>query len=283
MDAQLYNLKLIFIPVSIFIILYSLRHDEKFLYRFFATFIPALTLLFLSMDTSKSVFPISILIALTSIINLTGTIKSLKMLIVFISGLYLSLLLNSESVFSLNPVVKSITLLLIYAKKYLLFGIPVFLIWDLITTQIAVKSSLFFDAAVVFIITLYIYSKNEKFWVLSLLGFIFYNTVGFFNSIKEERIVKMKELKIEKEAVLVAKVDPLEILKTKCFACHSFDKRVVGPPFNVVVKKYSNVEDLASFIHSPRKIDPQYPPMPNQGLTKEESIKVAELLMSEVR
>lgn len=71
-----------------------------------------------------------------------------------------------------------------------------------------------------------------------------------------------------------------EIFTAKCSACHRFDSKLVGPPYNLVLKKYeNNREQLIKFILNPVKVDPQYPPMPSQGLIPPEAEAVADYIM----
>jgi cytochrome c len=73
------------------------------------------------------------------------------------------------------------------------------------------------------------------------------------------------------------------IYNQKCVACHRFDQRLVGPPYNESVPKYNgDVNKLAEFIYNPQKIDPAYPPMPNQGLKKKEATAMAQWLIEQV-
>jgi cytochrome c551/c552 len=59
-----------------------------------------------------------------------------------------------------------------------------------------------------------------------------------------------------------------KIYNERCTACHTFGKKVLGPPLNSVLPKYMDKqEELAAFLKKPRKIDPNYPAMPNPGLT----------------
>lgn len=72
-----------------------------------------------------------------------------------------------------------------------------------------------------------------------------------------------------------------EIYKGKCIACHAFDKKVVGPPYNQVLVKYEGkIDDLVKFILNPVKINPDYPAMPNQGVKPAEAKAVAEYILS---
>ncbi len=73
-----------------------------------------------------------------------------------------------------------------------------------------------------------------------------------------------------------------EIYNTKCVACHRFDSRVVGPPYNSVLPKYEGkLDELKKFILNPVKVNPDYIAMPNQGLKPHEAESVAMFLMKE--
>jgi cytochrome c551/c552 len=78
-------------------------------------------------------------------------------------------------------------------------------------------------------------------------------------------------------------VDPLlgeRIYKERCTACHVFDRKLVGPPYNDVLPKYGDrLDDLAGFIRNPQRVDSSYPPMPDQGLRRVEARAVAEYLL----
>lgn len=65
-----------------------------------------------------------------------------------------------------------------------------------------------------------------------------------------------------------------------CTACHSFDKKILGPPFNDVLPKYEGKKDeLIAFIKNPVKVDPNYTAMPNPGLTSIQVKAVVKFLM----
>ncbi len=65
-----------------------------------------------------------------------------------------------------------------------------------------------------------------------------------------------------------------------CSACHRFDSRLVGPPYNDVVPKYrGRIEALKSFIRNPVKRNPGYPAMPKLGLKEKEINAVAHFLL----
>jgi len=72
-----------------------------------------------------------------------------------------------------------------------------------------------------------------------------------------------------------------DIYNGKCIACHRFDSKLVGPPYNEVLPKYSDDhEALYQFILNPQKINPDYPAMPNQGLKPNEAKAVAEYILA---
>ena len=51
----------------------------------------------------------------------------------------------------------------------------------------------------------------------------------------------------------------------------------------VAVAKYNgDAQKLAEYIFNPQKIDPAYPPMPNQGLKKKEANAMAQWLINKV-
>lgn len=88
----------------------------------------------------------------------------------------------------------------------------------------------------------------------------------------------------EREARMQAatQVDGETIYKNICSACHMFDQRVVGPPYNDVLSKYTEDQSaLIEFILNPKKVNPDYPPMPNQGLNKVEAEAVAKFLLEQ--
>lgn len=70
-----------------------------------------------------------------------------------------------------------------------------------------------------------------------------------------------------------------ELFEQKCSVCHRFDQRVVGPPLNSVVPGYrSDPETLTAFLMQPVKRNPDYPAMPNLGLTADQAEAIADYL-----
>ena len=74
-----------------------------------------------------------------------------------------------------------------------------------------------------------------------------------------------------------------DIYNGKCSACHLFDQKKVGPPYSLVLPKYGGDKArLVAFVLNPVKIDPAYPPMPNQGLKPAEADSVVTYLLGRV-
>ncbi|KAF0151306.1 MAG: cytochrome c class I [Ignavibacteria bacterium] len=72
-----------------------------------------------------------------------------------------------------------------------------------------------------------------------------------------------------------------DIYNGRCIACHAFDKKLVGPPYNETLPKYDGKKDqLVKYILNPVKIDPEYPPMPNQGLKPKEAEAIADYILT---
>ena len=72
-----------------------------------------------------------------------------------------------------------------------------------------------------------------------------------------------------------------QIFNTKCIACHRFDQRLVGPAYKDVLPQFENDMDaLVSFILNPKKVNPDFPAMPNQALKPQEAKAVALYIMN---
>ena len=71
-----------------------------------------------------------------------------------------------------------------------------------------------------------------------------------------------------------------DIYNAKCSACHLFDQNKVGPAYQDVLPKYAGKKaQLIAFVLSPAKVDPAFPPMPNQGLKPAEADSIASYLL----
>lgn len=167
----------------------------------------------------------------------------------------------------------------------------------------AVTPTVFYYFIMVLVISLilgnYIYSmaKNSDtryatvifMMILLLVTFnILKDQAAFGNAIQTnlEEVNKVAE-EHEKEAknktLQTTGIDPQAIFNQKCSACHKFDVKLVGPAYQQTVPKYNgDVQKLAAYIFNPQKIDPAFPPMPNQGLKKKEANAMAQWLIDKV-
>lgn len=126
-------------------------------------------------------------------------------------------------------------------------------------------------------------------FILTLLLITFYivkDQVAFGNA-AHSNILNINKLASEHEKQTLAKVmqttgiDAEAIYSQKCIACHKFNQKLVGPPYELTVPKYNgDVQKLADYILNPQKIDPAFPPMPVQGLKKKEALAMAQWLIS---
>ena len=113
--------------------------------------------------------------------------------------------------------------------------------------------------------------------------------VAISNAVQEHAVSLATVAEKEREDLkaslgIVAKaMSGLDIYNAKCSACHMFDQKKVGPPYNDVITKYRGKKaELIAFIMNPTKVNPAYPNMPNQGLKPAEADSIATFLMEKV-
>ncbi|MEO8512586.1 MAG: c-type cytochrome [Ignavibacteria bacterium] len=169
--------------------------------------------------------------------------------------------------------------------------------------QISQSPTVFYYMVIVLIISLvagnFIYSmfKNSdtgSATVVFILVFVLVtfniikDQIAFGNAIHENTIEITKlaaeeEKEVKGRTMQTSGIDAQSIFNQKCSACHKFDQKLVGPPYQQTVPKYNgDVQKLADFIFNPQKIDPAFPPMPNQGLKKKEANAMAQWLIDKV-
>ncbi len=69
-----------------------------------------------------------------------------------------------------------------------------------------------------------------------------------------------------------------------CAACHAYDHDIVGPALNDVLSKYKGKEnELISYISNPKKVQKNFPEMPNPGLSPEQTKAVSTYVMEEYK
>ena len=191
--------------------------------------------------------------------------------------------------------------------------LPVFVLLDLVTLpEIALSAGVFATAAIVLFLslavclTLSLPSAKEgggpgariaTLYVLIFLAVLAHDHAAVGNAYGDRiAFLNMQARVVEAEH---AKEAPREepaaggktaaetgkaVFETNCAGCHQFDIRVVGPPLGEVVPKYGgDVEKLKGFIGNPKKVNPDYPSMPNLGLPEEEIDAVARYLIGRVK
>ncbi len=193
----------------------------------------------------------SIAIILTSLIILP--------LIILINNLLLPKTILSGSIFTYLV----IAIVLIFISYHLIYAITK-------TSNLKLSGQLFF--VVIFLV----------------LALVIKDQMAMSNSTKAHSLILsedfnkyLAELKGESTSTIKIRSGE-EIFTVVCSACHKFDEKLVGPPYNQVLTKYEGkMDDLIGFILNPVKVDPAYPPMPNQGLRREEAKNIAEYLMQQ--
>ncbi len=113
--------------------------------------------------------------------------------------------------------------------------------------------------------------------------------IAVSNATKEEAVKvamvydrETEELRTRLGVVMVS-LSGEDIYNAKCSACHLFDQKKIGPPYNTVIPKYAGKKDqLVAFILNPAKVDPAYPNMPNQGLKPGEADSIATFLLKKL-
>ena len=151
----------------------------------------------------------------------------------------------------------------------------IILLFSLILTYFSLKNNKVTLARLAFIVAIFSFSfffASET----SLLAVS--NKVQEFKIARDYIAYHQQRLELAGRKVEVA-VNGEEIYKAKCAACHLFETRLVGPPHKEVLKKYADrKEDMIKYILNPVKVDPNYPPMPNQGLKPNEAKAVVDYM-----
>lgn len=173
----------------------------------------------------------------------------------------------------------------------------------LVTPNVALSGSVFFYtglALISFLLIcnfLYAVIKNSE---MKYIGIAFYLMIFAFGLVimknqsafgtatyKNMQAISLKAEELEKQrkgkTVNVSGVNGEEIFTSICAACHKFDVKLVGPPYEQTVPTYNgDVKKLSAFILNPQKISADYPPMPNPGLKPREADAVAQYLIEKV-
>ncbi|MHB8579737.1 MAG: c-type cytochrome [Ignavibacteriaceae bacterium] len=182
--------------------------------------------------------------------------------------------------------------------------LPVFLLINLVTLPSnSLSGAVFFysSAALVLIFLsyhyLYVMIRNQDIKytlhvfitvIIIIITLVIKDQLAFVNANKIQTIemgAKYTEVmqKLTGEST-APKISGEDIYKNICSSCHSFDHKVVGPPYKQTLPKYKgNVDKLVAFILHPMQNNPGYPPMPNPGLKPAEARAVATYILNEVK
>lgn len=180
---------------------------------------------------------------------------------------------------------------------------PVLFVFNIMTMQKQVLSVLPFAfmliaAVLSFILIRMLYSNLKEnnynattvaFYIfIAIFGLFIFKEQSYFGIASKDHIHLLSEkyekvqVELASARVETADVNGMEVYKKKCAACHQFDEKLVGPPHKQVLIKYqSNKDALTKFILNPVKVDPEYPAMPNMGLTPREAKAVVEYMFEE--
>jgi cytochrome c len=71
-----------------------------------------------------------------------------------------------------------------------------------------------------------------------------------------------------------------DIYNGRCSACHLFDEKKIGPAYKDVIPKYGGDKArIMAFVMNPVKMNPAFPPMPNQGLKPAEADSIVSYIL----
>jgi len=188
--------------------------------------------------------------------------------------------------------------------------LPLLGFFYMVTTPILAMSTEVYTVAVAALIVLFIIfvllylvlaSSRPRFgrltFILLIVVFLLtgvWDQMTLVNATKEHSAMlttqaeaREAELALEREKLHAGKVKidlavGEQVFKDVCSVCHKMDERVVGPPLNSVLPKYTGkYDELVSYIQKPSKKDPEYPPMPVPPVSMSEIKSVAAFLLGE--
>ncbi len=126
--------------------------------------------------------------------------------------------------------------------------------------------------------------------ILVVFAFAFKDKTAFAvankNNVVElnEDYLKHKEEFMASLGLQTVEVNGEEIYKGRCVACHKAEDAPTAPAHKNIIQKYLAQADpkaaLVKFVLNPVKVNPNYPPMPNQGLNPAEAGAVAEFMIA---
>lgn len=123
-------------------------------------------------------------------------------------------------------------------------------------------------------------------FVLALVFLIVQSTSSLSNTTQQQSALLSHKYTLYHDELLakmgisLAVFSGEDIFNAKCSACHEFGVKKVGPAYKDVLPKYENDKaKLISFVLNPQKVDPAFPPMPNQGLKPAEADSITAYIM----
>ncbi len=131
-----------------------------------------------------------------------------------------------------------------------------------------------------------VYVNNVLFIIIIVAALIIIQDQGAFKTSSQKQVVTLSAeydkmlAGIAEKNGKTAPINGKDIFDGRCSACHRFDQKLVGPAYKDVLPKYEGKsEQLVNFILNPVKMNPAFPPMPNQGLKQKEAEAIAEYIM----
>lgn len=179
---------------------------------------------------------------------------------------------------------------------------PVFVLFSIVLLPVSALSGIVFISAFLVIFFVFItshfvygmlkefkagYAANAFYSFFLVLLFIVVQTTSSLSSSTQKHSAfvayqydRFHEELLAKMGISLATVTGEEIFSAKCSACHEFGAKKIGPAYKDVLPKYENDRaKLLSFVLNPQKMNPLFPPMPNQGLKPVEADSITAYIM----
>lgn len=183
-----------------------------------------------------------------------------------------------------------------------ILALPLLIVLSVVAAPVEALSGFVFVASVIgifflFLASHYVYAMMKSFeskhaalafyvLVVSVVSMVIADTNAFAGATKKHSSFLAYQYDKHHEELLAAMgislkvISGEEIFTAKCSACHEFGAKKVGPAYKDVLPKYENDRaKLLSFVLNPQKVDPAFPPMPNQGLKPAEGDSIAAYIM----
>jgi len=238
------------------------------------------------------------------LLNLSGIVSFLQFIILAFAGTYaFYIFMYKDKILSDEYEGKELIQKAIKSGLVFLILLPIFIVLSLLVNPTQSLSTYSFLSAMAAILSILLigngfYSMVKSGSVSSISSLIFIFLLVFtllivkeqsaFNTGTKAQFAQLNknyvvyETNLKKDLGLISDASSgVDIYNGRCIACHKFDVKLVGPPYKDVLPKYKdNFDGLVTFILNPVKVNPEFPPMPNQGLKPNEAKAVAEYIIS---